>query len=168
MSIRSDRFEKAIDHDVVFQRHAQLAGESALDHCFLDHAQDEHLGDSQAAKFRTHPHRNQPRRFQAALMIEAVLTKPIGIPKVVRRPLIFWNATLISGRPMTNPTGSSVDFRDGGEIRRNSGFISFVMMLKLGLGKWNETPIVLPGVIVDFAQTLAFHRQISAGCPGES
>ena len=34
-------------------------------------------------------------------------------------------------------------------------------MRKLGFGKRNKTPIVLPGVIVDPAQTLAFRRQIS-------
>jgi hypothetical protein len=36
---------------IVFKRHAQLAGDSAFDHCFFYHAQHERLGNAGAAIF---------------------------------------------------------------------------------------------------------------------
>lgn len=35
---RTDSLEKAVDHKIIFKRHAQFAGDSTLDHCFLHHA----------------------------------------------------------------------------------------------------------------------------------
>ena len=47
--MRADCFEETVDHEIVFQRHAQFAGYPAFDHCFFDHAQHEHLRDAGAA-----------------------------------------------------------------------------------------------------------------------
>ena len=39
---------------IILQGHAQLAGESALDHGVFDDPQDQHLGDTAAAILRLH------------------------------------------------------------------------------------------------------------------
>jgi hypothetical protein len=54
VAVRADRFEKTVDHKIVFKRHAQFAADSAFDHCFFHDSQDQHLGDSGAAVFFDH------------------------------------------------------------------------------------------------------------------
>ena len=36
--VRADCFEEAVDHKIVFKRHAQFTCDSAFDHCFFYHA----------------------------------------------------------------------------------------------------------------------------------
>src|SRR6059058_1579502 len=69
IAIGSDRFEKTIDHEIVFKRHAQLAGDSAFDHCFFYHAQHEHLGNAGAAIFFNYAESEQ------ATFSDAILAK---------------------------------------------------------------------------------------------
>ena len=69
VALRSDRFEKTIDHEIVFKRHAQLTGDSAFDHCFFYHAQHEHLGNAGAAIFFNYAESDQ------ATLSDAVLSK---------------------------------------------------------------------------------------------
>jgi len=45
------RFEEAVDHKIVFERHTQFTSDPSFDHCFFYHAQHEHLGDARAAIF---------------------------------------------------------------------------------------------------------------------
>ncbi len=67
--MRADRFEKAVDHEIVFQRHAQFAGDSAFDHCFLYHPQHQNLGNAGAAIFFNYAESDQ------ATLPDALLAK---------------------------------------------------------------------------------------------
>ena len=52
---RADRFEKAIYHEIVFQRHAELAGHASVYHSVLHYTQNEHLRDTGAPIFSITP-----------------------------------------------------------------------------------------------------------------
>src|SRR4029079_4965896 len=68
VSCRADRFEEAVDHKIVFERHAQLAGDSAFDHCFFYHTQHEHLGNAGAAIFFNYAKSDQATLLDAILV----------------------------------------------------------------------------------------------------
>src|SRR5689334_16155913 len=66
----ADRAEEAIDEMIVFQSHAQLAAETALDHRLLDDPEHEHFRDPAAAIFWLYAKRDQPGSADAALVIK--------------------------------------------------------------------------------------------------
>jgi hypothetical protein len=55
---------------IVFQGHAQLAGETTLDHCVLDDPEDQHLRDPAAAVVGLDPKRNQSRGPDSTLVVK--------------------------------------------------------------------------------------------------
>src|SRR5207249_8881626 len=69
VAFRAHRFDKAIDHDVVFQRHAQLPGEAASTP-FGHYSQHEHLGNTGTAIFFNHAQRNEPSGPDLLLVIK--------------------------------------------------------------------------------------------------
>ena len=67
IAIGSDCFEEAVDHKIVFKRHAQFTSDPAFDHCFFYHAEHEHLGNAGAAIFFNYAESDQATLSDALL-----------------------------------------------------------------------------------------------------
>src|SRR6266480_5403933 len=66
---RPDGFDEAVDHDVVFECHAQLAAKAAFDG-FIHNLQHQRLGDASAPIFFDHAERDQPSSANLALVVK--------------------------------------------------------------------------------------------------
>src|SRR6266550_5198845 len=54
IAVGSDRFEKTIDHEIIFKRETEFSSESTFDHCVFDNSQHKHFGNTRAAIFFDH------------------------------------------------------------------------------------------------------------------
>src|SRR5207244_11923617 len=68
--MRADRFEKTIDHKIIFQRETELSGESTFDHRVFDDPQHKHFGNAATAILFDHAKRDKPGGSRAALVVK--------------------------------------------------------------------------------------------------
>ena len=69
VSLRAERFDETIDHEIVFEGHAQLAGQTAFE-CFVHYLQNQHLGDARATVLFDYSERHQTTGPDFRLIIE--------------------------------------------------------------------------------------------------
>src|SRR5437667_10316117 len=84
--MRADRFEKTIEHKIIFQRETELSGESTFDHRVFDDPQHKHFGNAATAILFDHAKRDKPGGSRAALVVQK-LSKADGQPEAPKPAL---------------------------------------------------------------------------------
>ena len=77
----SDRFEKTIDHEIVFESEAQFSSEPAFDHCVFDDPQHEHFSNTGTTIFFNHAKCDKPAPFGCGSCNKGVLEARLAIQK---------------------------------------------------------------------------------------
>src|SRR5918996_1352548 len=94
VSGRSDRFEEAVDHLIIFRRKIELAGESAVNRRVFDNPQDEHFGNAGAT----------------IALVPALLCRTLldGVVGQVTSAVAFWHSSVFSGDGTMPMPGTSI------------------------------------------------------------
>src|SRR5439155_18211978 len=70
VALGADRFEKTIDHKIIFQRQTEFSCESTFDHRVFDDPQHKHFGNAATAILFDHAKRDKPGGSRAALVVK--------------------------------------------------------------------------------------------------
>src|SRR5206468_8223203 len=159
VAIRSDRFQKTIDHEIVFKCHAQFTGDPALDHCFFYHAQHQHLGDSGAPILLDHAKSDQSPLSNPSL-VEEQFDQTNRKPKSSQPPAEITQENIDVGQTQSEPDRLSPDLSDPGKLRHQQRLQFFGHKLDLRFCKWHKTPVLFPRLIVNLTESPALVPKI--------
>src|SRR4029077_1126939 len=159
IAIGSNRFEKTIDHEIVFKRHAQLAGDSAFDHSFFYHAQHERLGNPRASIFFNYAESDQAP-LSNAILVEQQFEQTNWKPKSCQPAVQIAQDHIDVRHSQREPDRFIPVLGDPCKLRQEQRLKFFGHKFNLRFCEWHKAPVLFPCLVVNFAEPSAFIPKI--------